>query len=95
MGGLLIKQALINAHNNPKYTPIKVATKGLAFFGTLHNGGDRILVAIADVSTKIALALGFQQGDNIVETVKQGGIFSDILQERWRHQLMNYKIVSF
>lgn len=26
MCGLLIKQALINAHNNPKYTPIKDAT---------------------------------------------------------------------
>jgi alpha-beta hydrolase superfamily lysophospholipase len=24
MGGLLIKQALINAHNNLKYTPIRV-----------------------------------------------------------------------
>ena len=26
LGGLLIRQALVNAHNNPKYTPIKVAT---------------------------------------------------------------------
>ena len=32
MGGLLIKQALINAHNNPKYTSIKDATTRLAFF---------------------------------------------------------------
>jgi triacylglycerol esterase/lipase EstA (alpha/beta hydrolase family) len=40
MGGLLIKQALITAHNNPKYTSIKDATTGLAFFATSHNGGD-------------------------------------------------------
>ena len=25
LGGLLIRQALVNAHNNPKYTPIKLA----------------------------------------------------------------------
>jgi hypothetical protein len=40
ISGLLIKQALINAHNNPKYTSIKDATTGLAFFATPHNGGD-------------------------------------------------------
>jgi alpha-beta hydrolase superfamily lysophospholipase len=40
IGGLLIKQALINAHNNPKYTPIKNATTGLAFFATLYYGRD-------------------------------------------------------
>ncbi|PVH72159.1 hypothetical protein DL98DRAFT_539475 [Cadophora sp. DSE1049] len=43
MGGLLIKQASINAHNNPKYTPIKDATTGLAFFATPHHGGDWML----------------------------------------------------
>ncbi len=37
MGGLLIKQALINVHNNPKYTPIKDVTTGLAFFATPHH----------------------------------------------------------
>ena len=49
MGGLLIKQALINAHNNPKYTPIKVATTGLAFFATPHHGGDVLLVSLGGV----------------------------------------------
>lgn len=26
LGGLLIRQALVNAHNNPKYTHLKLAT---------------------------------------------------------------------
>jgi triacylglycerol esterase/lipase EstA (alpha/beta hydrolase family) len=59
MGGLLIKQALINAHNNPKYTPIKDTTTGLAFFATPHNGGDRMLVRLGGMVAKIATALGF------------------------------------
>lgn len=37
---LLIKQALINIYNNPKYTLIKDATIGLAFFAILYYKGD-------------------------------------------------------
>lgn len=54
LGGQLIKQALINAHNNPKYTPIKNATTGLVFFATPHRGGDRMLVNLGGIVAKIA-----------------------------------------
>ncbi len=40
MSRLLIKQALINAHNNPKYMPIRDTTIRLTFFTTLHHGRD-------------------------------------------------------
>ncbi|KAK1636654.1 hypothetical protein BDP81DRAFT_449649 [Colletotrichum phormii] len=95
MGGLLIKQALINAHNNPNYTPIKDATRGLAFFATPHHGGDWKLVSLGSLAAKIATATGFQKGDDVLETLKQGSIFSDIMNEHWRHQLLQYDIVSF
>jgi triacylglycerol esterase/lipase EstA (alpha/beta hydrolase family) len=95
MGGLLIKQALINAHNNPKYTPIKDATTGLAFFATPHNGGDRMLVSLGGMVAKIATALGFQKGDDVLETLKSGSIFSEIMQQHWRHQLLKYEFISF
>ena len=95
MGGLLIKQALINAHNNPKYTPIKDATTGLAFFATPHHGGDWMLVNLGGVAAKIASAMGFQKGDDVLETLKKGSIFADIMQEHWRHQLLKYDIISF
>ena len=95
MGGLLIKQALINAHNNPKYTPIKDATTGLAFFATPHHGGDWMLVSLGGIVAKIATTVGFQKGDDVLETLKKGSIFSDIMQEHWRHQLLKYDIISF
>jgi triacylglycerol esterase/lipase EstA (alpha/beta hydrolase family) len=95
MGGLLIKQALINAHNNPKYTPIKDATTGLAFFATPHDGGDRMLVSLGGMVAKIATALGFQKGDDVLETLKSGSIFSEIMQQHWRHQLLKYEFISF
>lgn len=95
MGGLLIKQALINTHSNPKYTPIKDATTGLAFFATPHHGGDWMLVSLGGVVAKIATTMGFQKGDDVLETLKKGSIFSNTMQEHWRHQLLKYDIISF
>lgn len=95
MGGLLIKQALINAHNNPKYTSIKEATTGLAFFATPHHGGNQMFVSLGSVVAKIATTAGFQKGDDVLETLKNGSIFSEIMQEHWRHQLLKYDIISF
>lgn len=95
MGGLLIKQALIQAHSNLKYTPIKEATSGLAFFATPHRGGGENLVALGGTAARMALLLGFQKGDNVVETLEKGSIFSDIMQDSWKQQLLQYEIVSF
>ncbi|KAI8721955.1 NACHT domain-containing protein [Fusarium sp. LHS14.1] len=95
LGGLLIKQSLINAHNNEKYEDIKDVTQGLAFFATPHDGGKQSLVNIGKIAAKIALELGFQRGDNILETLKSGSMFSDLMHEHWRHRLLQYPIVSF
>lgn len=36
-----------------------------------------------------------QPPSDIIETLKSGSLFSDILEEHWRQQLLSYKIVSF
>ncbi|KAK7222706.1 hypothetical protein V2G26_010709 [Clonostachys chloroleuca] len=95
MGGLLVKQALINASMNPKYRMIKDMTKGIAFFATPHHGGDMTLVSLGSIATKIARTAGLQQGDDVLETLKSGSIFSDVMHEHWRHQMVEYNIVSF
>ncbi|OBT88503.1 hypothetical protein VE02_03443 [Pseudogymnoascus sp. 03VT05] len=95
MGGLLIKQALINAAQNNKYKSIQAATKGLAFFATPHYGGKDMYLILGGAAVKIAMAMGFQKGDNVLETLKNGSIFSDLMHEQWRHQLPHYEIVSF
>ncbi|KGO70255.1 Tetratricopeptide-like helical [Penicillium italicum] len=95
LGGLLIEQALVNAHANPRLRSVKEATNGIAFFGTPHTGGDDKLVLLGDIAANIALKLGFQRGNNIIETLKTGSLFSDLLRDQWRHQLLEYNIVSF
>ncbi|KAH8621494.1 alpha/beta-Hydrolase [Alternaria alternata] len=81
LGGLLLEQALVNAHNNPKYTHIKDATAGLAFFATPHNGGNPKLLTLGNITSKIARGTGFEQNKDVLETLKDDSIFTGILQE--------------
>ncbi|KAL5610838.1 hypothetical protein FOBRF1_006955 [Fusarium oxysporum] len=95
LGGILIEQALVNAQNNPEYLSIRQATTGLLFFGTPHGGGNRSLVALGSLAARATTKLGFTAKSDIVEALKHGSIFTDVLKEGFRHQLMDYRIVSF
>jgi hypothetical protein len=97
MGGLLIKQALINAHNSTKleYNLIKDDTTGLAFFATPHRGGNSTEVALGNILATIAIGLGFKQGDNVLKTLKSEGTFSEIMYSQWKNRMPDYDILSF
>ena len=96
LGGILIKQALVNAWSNPRYKDIQEATYGLIFFGTPHGGSGSGWKIMAGKSVvRIAQSLRGRGQDDIMEALKQGTLFSDALQNLWRHQLDYYKIVSF
>jgi hypothetical protein len=90
MGGLLIKQALVNAHSNPGYSAIKDATTSLAFFGTPHEAVARKLGETAAV---IAKDFGYETGDDLVDSLQTGSIFPEL--ESWKHQVLQYDIVTF
>lgn len=68
---------------------------GLAFFGTPHEGGDGRLVALGAAAAHIASALHVQPSNDLIETLKKGSLFSDLLAEQWRHHLESYQLVSF
>jgi hypothetical protein len=38
-------------------------------------------VSLGGIVAKIATAVGFQKGDDVLETLKSGSIFPDIIQE--------------
>lgn len=68
---------------------------GLLFFGTPHGGGNRSLVALGSLVAQATTKLGFNEKSDIVQALKKGSVFTDILKENFRHQLMDYRIVSF
>ncbi|CAI6044566.1 unnamed protein product, partial [Clonostachys chloroleuca] len=66
MGGLLIKQALINAKSNARFQDIKDATYGLCFFATPYGGDERTTVRLGRSLANTAIRAGFKKGDNVV-----------------------------
>lgn len=46
-------------------------------------------------AAEVALWLGFKRGDNIIETLDKGSMFTDILKTHFRQQFENYRMVSF
>ncbi|EXL93287.1 P-loop containing nucleoside triphosphate hydrolase protein [Fusarium oxysporum II5] len=90
LGGLLIKQALINAHSNPGYIAIKDATAGLVFFGTPQ---DNVAQKLGETAVLIAKDLGLRTEDDVVKSLQTATIFSEL--ESWKHQVLEYNIVSF
>ncbi|KAM7192624.1 hypothetical protein V8F33_008235 [Rhypophila sp. PSN 637] len=96
MGGLLIKQVLVNASIDPFYRPIANATTGIAFFGTPHRGARKLLVSLGGFASRVASRFRFQRGrGDVIKTLEAGGLFEDLLQEQWKPHLLRYDIVSF
>ena len=91
----MIKQALVHAFNNEKYEDIRMATQGLVFFATPHNGARGSLVSIGKAAAKITSSLGAREGDNIVEIMNKDSMFSDLVNDLYRQRLLDYPIVSF
>ncbi|KAF5702936.1 DEAD DEAH box helicase [Fusarium mundagurra] len=90
IGGLLIKQALINAHSNPGYSAIKEATTGIIFFGTPH---ELVTQKLGELGMAIARELGHETRGDLVVSLQTGSTFSEL--ESWKHQALEYGTVSF
>lgn len=89
----LIEQALVRAEIGTKYKEIQKATKSIAFFGTPHRGGRG-----ADLGTTLAsISLLFTGSvkNNFMETLQKGSTSADTIQEMFKDQAIQYKIVSF
>jgi hypothetical protein len=69
---------------------------GLMFFGTPHSGPTNDLkVKFGKACVGIAQSMPWKVSNDIMEALKKGSLFSDVLQEHWRHQLEQYQIISF
>src|ERR1700761_9086521 len=68
---------------------------GLVFFGTPHSGGANGLVQMGRIASRIVTSLSTNPRNDLMEAVTHGSLYSDILQEGFRQQLLNYKIISF
>jgi hypothetical protein len=68
------------------------------FFGTPHTGPEPSMkVKFGETCVAIANSLPWKSStkNDVMQALKKGSLFSDVLGEHWRHQLELYQIVSF
>lgn len=66
------------------------------FFGTPHSGPTNdFMVKFGRVCVDIAQSMPWKVSNDIMDALKKGSLFSDVLYEQWRHQLEQYQIISF
>lgn len=93
LGGLLVKQALVEAKLNPLYTCIKASTHGLAFFGTPHSGGNR--ASVADCAAKLCSALTGHGKNSLLQTLEKASLLNEISKDHFRPQIGDYEVLTF
>ena len=52
-------------------------------------------MALGKAAARVASLLHLQASNDVIETLKSGSLFADLLGEQWRHQLESYQLVSF
>jgi hypothetical protein len=94
LGLYLLVQALLNAKEDPKYTSIRSATSGLVFFGTPHRGAKA--VELGKIAARVARFVSKGHASNgLLDCLEHNSLFTRQMTDRFRHQLEDYRVVSF
>ncbi|KAI9845130.1 MAG: hypothetical protein M1838_001858 [Thelocarpon superellum] len=98
LGGLIVKKArpdaLIRADTHRvTYGQIRESTYGLVFSGTPHRGGHG--VGPGKIAARIVRAFTGASNNDILRHLKRDSIFSQEVDDHFRAQLEDYKVVSF
>ncbi|KAL2865726.1 LipA and NB-ARC domain protein [Aspergillus lucknowensis] len=94
LGGLVIKQALLNAHEDRKYTSIRTDTCGLVFFGTPHRGAKGVELGKIAANVAKFISKGHAKND-LLQCLEENSFFTKQMSSRFSHQLEDYQVVSF
>ena len=92
LGGLLVKQALVEANLNPRYRCLKASTHGLVFFATPHRGGER--AAVAESAANICSAFTGEPKNKLLESLQSRALITELSSDQFRHQLNDYEVLS-
>ncbi|KAE9987514.1 hypothetical protein EG328_002499 [Venturia inaequalis] len=95
LGGILVKQAIVSAFNNPHHNAIRDSTRGLVFFATPHDGGNKKLVTLGATVAGIVNLVSRSASNDIIQAVTSGSLYADTLYDNWVHRLADCPIVSF
>lgn len=92
LGGLLVKQALVEARIDPLYKCLKASTCGLVFFATPHRGGEG--AGVAKAAADICSAFTGQPRNKLLESLKSKSLITELSSDQFRHQLDDFEVLS-
>ncbi|MCJ1307661.1 hypothetical protein MMC25_001308 [Agyrium rufum] len=92
LGGILVKEALVEATLDESYQDILRATQLLVFFGTPHQGGN--LATVGDYVAKLYRTLSRNPQNDLVEALKVDSDASTRRFEQFRHKHEDFLVIS-
>lgn len=93
LGGIVVKRALVAAKLDKSYEAIQLATYGIVFFATPHQGGNN--AKFGDIAARIAKTCLRNEDNSFMEALKKDSLFGTEIVENFRHQLEDFYVLSF
>ncbi|KAH8899526.1 WD40 repeat-like protein [Thozetella sp. PMI_491] len=93
LGGLVVKEALIEAKANERFAAIAGATCLLVFFATPHQGSG--LASLGDIAARIVQTVSQAPRNDLLEALKKTSEEAQRRFKKARHLFDKYYVVSF
>ncbi|OJJ87138.1 uncharacterized protein ASPGLDRAFT_80025 [Aspergillus glaucus CBS 516.65] len=93
LGGIVVKEALVQAKLGDVYSSIFKATFGVVFFGTPHRGSP--LARIGDVFAKVARAVLNTPNNTFMNALKKDDLYATELSSNFQQIQEQYQYLNF
>ncbi|KAL4986457.1 hypothetical protein BDW68DRAFT_178771 [Aspergillus falconensis] len=93
LGGIVVKEALVQAKLGHTYQSIRMATYGIAFFGTPHRGSQ--LAKIGETLAKAVRAFLRTPSNTFINALKENDLYANELSANFGQLLEDYKYINF
>ena len=93
LGGIIVKQALVWAHREPRYRSIKDHTLGIVFFGTPHRGSGK--ASYGKTLANVAAGVMHKPKSKLIDTLQSNSDTLMRLTSEFKFEAPNIKIITF
>ncbi|KAL4879778.1 hypothetical protein BJY04DRAFT_208474 [Aspergillus karnatakaensis] len=93
LGGIIVKEALVQAKLGSTYSSIQLATYGIAFFGTPHRGSQ--LAKLGETMAKAVRAILRTPNNTFINALKENDLYANELSANFQQLLEDYKYINF
>ncbi|KAL4790654.1 hypothetical protein BDV19DRAFT_372080 [Aspergillus venezuelensis] len=93
LGGIVVKEALVQAKLGHTYQSIQAATYGIVFFGTPHRGSH--LAKLGETLAKAVRAFLRTPNNTFINALKENDLYANELSANFQQLLEDYKYINF